>query len=163
MNLTKKENIIKDGTKVLTSGFIATIQGNDSEECEVTKEGEYIDLNYYVVPLGETFDKEHMGLDDEFSVIDRENMTIEQEKKFVNDCFDAYEKEGFSNIFWTPYDALNNRIGQNFSVIRRVQEGEEDLRSLPMWCIKFEDGHTSPAYPEEIILSEMINNGYKSN
>lgn len=93
----------------------------------------------------------------------RDNMTDEQERQFVNSCFETFEKEGFSNVFWTPYDALSNRINQKFSVIRRVKEGEEDLKSLPMWYIKFEDGHTSSAYPEEIILSEMVKNGHKVN
>ena len=93
-------------------------------------------------------------------MVNRESMTIEQERKFVNDCFKKYENEGFSKTFWTPYDALNDRIGKQFSVIRRVREDEEDLKVLPMWYIKFEDGHITTAYSEEIIISEMINNGY---
>lgn len=91
----------------------------------------------------------------------REEMTIEQERNFVNDCFDLYEQEGFAKVFYTPYDALNNRIGQSFSVVGRVNEGQESLDVLPMWYIKFEDGHKTCAYPEEIIPSEMIDNGCK--
>ena len=34
-----------------------------------------------------------------------------------------------------------------------------DLSSLPMWNIKFSDGVTIGAYPEEIIPSEMKENG----
>lgn len=85
MNLTKKENIIEDGTKVLTGGFVATIQGNDSESCELTEKGEYIDINYYVVPLGKTFNDEHMSLDDEFYVLDS--------KKICPNCGEVIEKE----------------------------------------------------------------------
>ena len=28
----------------------------------------------------------------------REDMTIEQEREFVSDCFDAYEQEGFAPV-----------------------------------------------------------------
>lgn len=91
MNLTKKEDIIKDGTKVLTNGFIAIIRGNDSEECEVTENGEYIDVNYYVIPLGKTFNEEHMSLDDEFYILDSKKVcpncgkVIEEELEIHND------------------------------------------------------------------------------
>lgn len=73
MNLTKKEDIIKDGTEVLTScgskTFVAKVCGNDSETCDLSANKEYIDLNYYIVQNGKTFDDEHMCLDDEFTIL----------------------------------------------------------------------------------------------
>lgn len=69
-SLTKKENIIEDGTEVLiVPGIIGTIQGNDSEDCEVDNNGNLIDLNYYIVPLGKTFDKEIMTIEPEIIVL----------------------------------------------------------------------------------------------
>jgi hypothetical protein len=92
--------------------------------------------------------------------INRENMTIEQERNFVNTCFDLYEKEGFSNVFWSPYDIGNSELcGKKFKVLSRVTENQEVLNVLPMWNIEFENGHKICAYPEEIIPSEMRHNG----
>lgn len=28
-------------------------------------------------------------------------MTEDQEREFVNECFNLYEKEGFSKVFWS--------------------------------------------------------------
>ena len=30
-------------------------------------------------------------------------MTVEIERRFVEDCFLFYEAEGFSPVFWSPY------------------------------------------------------------
>jgi hypothetical protein len=40
-------------------------------------------------------------------------------------------------------------------------EPDYDLEVLPVWKIQFEDGQIHEAYPEEIIPSEMKNNGCK--
>ena len=32
--------------------------------------------------------------------IDREDMSVKEEREFVSHCFDIYEKEGFSKVFW---------------------------------------------------------------
>ena len=88
-------------------------------------------------------------------------MPIKREKDFVNDCFTLYEKEGFAKKFWTPYDENKQRIGQPFTVVSKCSIENSDLECLPMWQIKFADGTCIDAYPEEIIPSEMRNNGCK--
>lgn len=91
----------------------------------------------------------------------RHDMSPERETQFVNDCFTCYENEEFTNTFWTPYEDKKNRIGQSFRVINRCTTKTHDLCTLPMWNIQFEDGTVTTAYPEEIILREMKENGYK--
>ena len=98
----------------------------------------------------------------------REEMTVETEREFVSDSYDLYEKEGFAKRFWTPYEQYKEYIGEKFSVKKRVQPGSEidlgvDLECLPMWIITFDDGKEIMAHPEEVILSEMISNGYTEN
>lgn len=90
---------------------------------------------------------------------DRDKMSEEREKEFVNDCFDCYEQEGFAKKFWSPFSDYEKRIGQNFEVVERCSTKDSDLSSLPMWNIKFADGVTIGAYPEEIIVREMKDNG----
>ena len=91
---------------------------------------------------------------------DRDEMPLDELKEFIDDCYTAYEESGFSDKFWSPYDQYKNRIGQRFKVIRRIESSENDIEVLPMWEIMFEDGLTTFAYPEEIVLREMIANGY---
>lgn len=38
----------------------------------------------------------------------REDMTVEREQEFVNDCFSCYESEGFSKRFWSPFGDYKN-------------------------------------------------------
>lgn len=90
----------------------------------------------------------------------RENMSEEREKEFVNDCFICYENEEFSKKFWSPFGDYKNREGEEFEVIGRCTIENCDLRVLPMWNIRFKDGTIIAAYPEEIILREMRDNGY---
>jgi len=94
----------------------------------------------------------------------REDMSEEREKEFVSDCFDAYEKEGFAKKFWSQGGDYRHLHGKHFEVIERVPiyDGENngaDLERLPMWFIKFENGFEMAAYPDEIIPSEMRDNG----
>lgn len=89
----------------------------------------------------------------------REIMTPEQEKEFVSHCFTLYEKEGFSKVFWTPYEDFNAFIGKKFSVLGRISDTEVDMEVLPMWRIRFDNGRETNAYPEEIIPFEMRANG----
>jgi hypothetical protein len=91
---------------------------------------------------------------------DRCEMTQDEHKKFVEDCYAAYEEEGFASKFWTPYDQYKDRIGQEFRVLRRVGFDENDIEVLPMWHIEFADGFTTLAYPEEITFGDMVANGY---
>lgn len=91
---------------------------------------------------------------------DRENMTEEMERNFVEDCFSCYEAEGFSQVFWSPFSGHEERFGEAFEVIGRCSESDKfDLCVLPMWNIRFQDGTIVAAYPEEIIPSQMRRNG----
>lgn len=90
---------------------------------------------------------------------DRSSMIKEIEREFVNDCFEAYETEGFSEIFWSPYDGFKTFLGQPFTVIGRMYEKGFGLENLPAWRIKFEDNTIIFAYPEEIIVKEMKDSG----
>ena len=93
----------------------------------------------------------------------RDQMSEEREMEFVNDCFECYEQEGFAKKFWSPFSDYKARVGQNFEVVERCSTKDSDLSSLPMWNIKFQDGTIVGAYPEEIIPSEMKNNGCTLN
>lgn len=95
----------------------------------------------------------------------REDMTEEQEKEFVADCFNCYEQEGFSKVFWCQGGDYPEYVGKPFTVVGRtpIYDGATqlaaDLESLPMWNIRFKDGYEMSAYPEEIIPREMRDNG----
>lgn len=91
----------------------------------------------------------------------REEMTEEREKEYIADCFVAYENEQMSEKFWSPFGDYEERFGQHFKVVNRCDENGCHLGALPMWNIQFDDGTVIGAYPEEIVLSEMIENGYK--
>lgn len=106
--------------------------------------------------------------------LSRDDMTTEQEQEFVNDCFTAYEEEGFSKIFVSPYDLFeegNKYKGKPFKVIERVKllteqdrgDNTADLECLPMWVIQFEDGYVMGAYPEEIIPSAIKNSLWRDS
>ena len=89
----------------------------------------------------------------------REDLTEEELKAFINDCFDTYEHIGFAETFDTPYSDMKDLVGQKFTILGRVKELEEgkegvDLECLPMWNIRFESGFETAAYPEEICLTE---------
>ena len=90
---------------------------------------------------------------------DRNNLSYEEEKAFVNDCFETYEYLGFAGTFETPYDEYEDFNGKKFIVLSRVKELSEDsngadLENLPMWNICFEGGVEIAAYPEEICWAE---------
>lgn len=68
-----------------------------------------------------------------------------------------YQGFTFSDKFWTPYEDYAYRIGQKFSVVRRATTQDDiDVECLPKWLIRFEDGETIFAHPEEIIAEEII-------
>ena len=86
----------------------------------------------------------------------RDEMSVAREAEFVNDCFDAYEQtEKKAETFWTPYTQYKDKIGQTFTVLRRVDTQDCDLCALPQWHIMLEDGTEIDAYPEEIYESEQ--------
>lgn len=90
----------------------------------------------------------------------REDLSEIEERNFVNDCFEVYERIGFADTFGTPYTGEEKYEGMRFLVLGRVREITEDeengadLECLPMWNIQFENGDTMAAYPEEICLAE---------
>lgn len=92
------------------------------------------------------------GLDNPIQT--RYDLTEEQEKAFINDCYNTYEYIGFAETFNTPYDEYEEYKGKRFIVLGRADETKIDLECLPMWNIKFENGDTMAAYPEEICLAE---------
>lgn len=90
----------------------------------------------------------------------RDDLLEDEERNFVNDCFDIYEHIGFVETFGTPYTGEEKYEGMRFTVLGRVKEITEDkengadLECLPMWNIQFENGDIMAAYPEEICLAE---------
>ncbi len=94
----------------------------------------------------------------------RDEMSVEREKEYVNDCFDYYEQEGFAKVFWSQGGDFKDYHFKPFKVIGRVPafDGKNngvELELLPMWYIRFEDGFKMAAYPDECIASEMIDYG----
>lgn len=87
-------------------------------------------------------------------VLTRDDLTEEQERAFVNDCYDTYEHIGFAETFDSPYDEYEEYKGKRFVVFGRADETNIDLQCLPMWNIRFDDGKEICAYPEEICLAE---------
>ena len=92
----------------------------------------------------------------------RDEMTEEREREWVDFCFEAYESDGFTPTFETPYDdELVEFNGMKYEVLSRVKEFKDDpkgadLECLPMWNIRLENGKEIAACPEEICLSETI-------
>ena len=101
--------------------------------------------------------------------IDREDMTPEELKAFINYWFDKYEQEGFSKVFCSPYNGEEEYNGKNYKVIDRASNIDEDpingaeLSCQPLWNIQFDDGTTMAAYPEEIIPSEIRDNMWRTS
>lgn len=96
------------------------------------------------------------GLDNPYK--SRDDLSEDEERNFINDCFDMYEHIGFANTFGTPY--AGKYEGMKFTVLGRVKEITEDkengadLECLPMWNIQLENGDIMAAFPEEICLAE---------
>jgi hypothetical protein len=64
----------------------------------------------------------------------------------------------YRETFTTPFEQYRHRIGQSFTVLRKVtrrnatpEDREQyDLECLPMYQIRFADGHTTSAWPDEV-------------
>lgn len=94
--------------------------------------------------------------------MEREEMTKEQEKEWLEDCYSLYEKEGFARCFWSQGGDYKEYHEKPFTVIRRTEEKDGfDMECLPAWRIQFKNGTVIDAYPDEIIPSEMRDNGCK--
>ena len=84
---------------------------------------------------------------------ERQDMSLEEHKNYVRDCFDTLEKLGFKTLFDSIYDDSRAYNGMKFEVKRRLIVDEEaDLEVLPMWHILLENGVELDAYPEEICI-----------
>lgn len=86
--------------------------------------------------------------------VDTELLTVEDFRKFKNDCFQLYEETGFIKEFNSPYDEYGEHNGMKFNVIRRATEEECDIEAMPIWLVKFENGDQAYCYPEEIAVIE---------
>lgn len=87
--------------------------------------------------------------------VNREDMTEEEERAFVEYWFNKYEETGFLEKFRQVYKETEKFNGKPFEVLSRCKEGEWDLECLPAWNIKFENDDTLEAYPEEICKLEQ--------
>lgn len=97
--------------------------------------------------------------------VDVDSLSFEQLKQFKEDCFQLYEETGFLEKFDSPYDDEGEHNGMRFEMLRRArpfnpdgkteeEKGEVDLRAMPVWKIRFENGEEAFCYPEEICRLE---------
>lgn len=92
----------------------------------------------------------------------------EEEKKTIQYYFEKkyeeLEKDGFADTYYCHMDKQNT--GKTFEVLQRIIPFEKpltdntyidsnDLKLLPAWLIKFEDGLIRCVFAEEIIPSEI--------
>ena len=92
--------------------------------------------------------------DNKWKGADRYELSDEQLREFINDHFAMYEAGGFLEKFDSPYDDEGEHNGMSFKVLRRTNESEADLETLPTWLVQFENGDTAYCYPEEICVTE---------
>lgn len=62
----------------------------------------------------------------------------------------------YRETFTTPFDQYKDRRGQKFAVLRAVTVPDmdyPDAEVLPMYRIRFEDGHVTDAWPEEVLTN----------
>jgi hypothetical protein len=67
-------------------------------------------------------------------------------------------KSTIRETFVSPYDQYRDRIGQKFTVMRKItrrnitkaERTEYDPEVLPMYKIRFADGFETSAWPEEV-------------
>lgn len=86
----------------------------------------------------------------------RNGLTTEEEVEFVNDSFDLFEREGFSEVFIDQSGDEHEKYDKkSFTLIGRTSLKNSDIKDLPMWDIEFEDSYKMAAYPDEIILGEI--------
>lgn len=89
---------------------------------------------------------------DKWSKVSFMQITDDEFREYIEDCFNMYETEGFhTDRFNAQYKRDLPYKDKPFEVVRRCTEGDVILfELLPAWDIKFEDGTTIIAYPEEI-------------
>ena len=76
--------------------------------------------------------------------------SVEDYRKYITDCYNMYETEGFCKTFQTTYSDYVKYNGKKFKKLRRakIKDGF-DYESLPAWYIEFEEGVHIFALPEE--------------
>ena len=86
-------------------------------------------------------------------------ITEDEEKAFINKCYELYQKKGFAKTFKSSSDDYRKYNGMEFKVLNSVSVDDEhfDLEVLPMWQIEFSDGKQIEAFPDEIVESEQVN------
>lgn len=84
-----------------------------------------------------------------------QSMDYKEHRKYITDCYNMYETEGFCKTFQTTYSDYVKYNGKKFKKLRRakIKDGF-DYESLPAWYIEFEDGVHIFAFPEEICKIE---------
>lgn len=80
----------------------------------------------------------------------REEMSLEEEREFVEECFKIYENKGFAEVFRGNGGVYAEYDGQIFELLGRSNE-EVGIENLPMWRIKFKDGFILDVYHDEVI------------
>ena len=84
-----------------------------------------------------------------------QSINYREHRKYLTDCYNMYETEGFCKTFQTPYADYSKYNGQKYKKLRRAKRSDGfDWESLPAWYIEFEDGVRIFALPEEICKIE---------
>ena len=145
------------------SGYINIYDLEKMDEDEIYQEAlglSNLNEENSVITKQKEFDKLYKKYGFNNPDITRNTLSKDEERKFVNDCFETYEHIGFAKTFGTPYTGEEQYVGMKFTVLCRVKEITEDkengayLECLPMWNIQLENGDIMAAYPEEICLAE---------
>ena len=87
------------------------------------------------------------------ALVERCELTSEEEKAYVNKCYELYEKIGFAEIFQSKDSDYRHYNGLKFKILKSVSVNDNryDLEVLPMWHIQLSNGVYADAYPEEIV------------
>ena len=88
----------------------------------------------------------------------REDLTVAEEKAYIQKCYSLYKEEGFADAFRSRFAMRGDYYESPFKVLHAISVDEEgyDLKELPLWKIEFPDGATTTACPEEVILFEQL-------
>ena len=87
------------------------------------------------------------------ALVERGELTSEEEKAYINKCYELYEKIGFAEIFQSKDSDYRHYNGLKFKILKSVSVNDNryDLEVLPMWHIQLSNGVYADAYPEEIV------------
>ena len=88
--------------------------------------------------------------------VNKDTLSDAELKEFVEDSFGLYEQNGFKATFLAPHEDDGGHNGMKFTILRRASYRNEhgdlelDMKALPAWLVKFENGDIAFCYPEEI-------------